>query len=163
MFCPPSSFSGNSLMHLQSARHTLSLEQPVLMGILNVTPDSFSDGGSYDGVDAAVVRALAMVDEGAAIIDIGGESTRPGAAPVDAKQELARVLPVIERLRGETDVFLSIDTVKPDVMRAACAAGVDMINDVMALRAPGALAVAAESAVAVCLMHMQGEPRTMQK
>lgn len=150
-------------MHLQAARRSLSLHQPVLMGILNVTPDSFSDGGSYANVEAAVGRALDMVEAGAAIIDIGGESTRPGATPVDAQQELARVLPVIERLRSTSDVFLSIDTVKPEVMRAACAAGVDMINDITGLRAPGAVEVAVEAGAAVCLMHMQGEPRTMQK
>src|SRR5699024_3358755 len=122
----------------------------------------FSDGGAYDSVDAAVARALVMAEEGAAIIDIGGESTRPGATPVDSAAELDRVLPVIERLRVESDVFISIDTVKPEVMRAACVAGADMINDVMALQAAGALQVAAETQAAVCLMHMQGEPRTMQ-
>lgn len=150
-------------MLLKAARRTLSLDQPVLMGILNVTPDSFSDGGSYDSVDAAVQRALAMAEEGAAIIDIGGESTRPGATPVDADEELARVIPVIERLRAASNIFISIDTVKPDVMRAACAAGADMINDVMGLQAPGAIQAAADTGAAVCLMHMQGEPRTMQK
>lgn len=149
-------------MHLNAARRTLSLDQPVLMGIINVTPDSFWDGGSYDSVDAAVARALTMVEDGAAIIDIGGESTRPGATPVNVEQELERVIPVIERLRAASDVFVSIDTVKPEVMRAACAAGADMINDVMALQAPGALAVAADVGAAVCVMHMQGEPRTMQ-
>lgn len=149
-------------MHLKAARRTLSLDQPVLMGIINVTPDSFWDGGSYDSVDGAVARALEMVEHGAAIIDIGGESTRPGATPVSAAQELDRVMPVIERLRDESDVFLSIDTVKPEVMRAACVAGADMINDVMALRAPRALEAVVETAAAVCLMHMQGQPRTMQ-
>lgn len=150
-------------MHLQAARRSLSLHEPVLMGILNVTPDSFSDGGSYTHIETAVERALTMVAEGAAIIDIGGESTRPGATPVTAQQELDRVLPVIERLRSQSDVFLSIDTVKPEVMRASCAAGVDMINDIMGLRAPGAVEVAVEAGAAVCLMHMQGQPRTMQK
>jgi len=132
------------------------------MGVLNVTPDSFSDGGAYTDIAAAVDRALAMIDEGARIIDIGGESTRPGSQPVDAGVEIERVLPVIEALRARTDVFLSVDTVKPEVMRGACAAGADMINDVTALQTPGALAAAAESGAAVCLMHMQGEPRTMQ-
>lgn len=151
-------------MLLKAARRTLSLEQPMIMGILNVTPDSFSDGGSYVNVDAAVEHALDMVEQGATIIDIGGESTRPGATPVDADAELERVLPVIKRLRSNNrDLFLSIDTVKPEVMRAACEAGADMINDVMALQAPGALEAAAETGAAVCLMHMQGEPRTMQK
>src|SRR5699024_10080157 len=148
-------------MVLKSARRTLSLERPVLMGIRNVTPDAFSDGGDYHSVDAAVSRALAMGEEGAAIVDIGGESARPGRRPVDPPQGRDGVLPVIERLRAESDVFVSIDTIKPEVMRAACAAGADMINDVMALQAPGALAAAADMQAAVCLMHMQGEPRTM--
>lgn len=147
---------------LIGAGRELSLDTPVLMGILNVTPDSFSDGGAYASVDAAVERALAMVEQGAAIIDIGGESTRPGAAPVDVDQELERVIPVIERLRAYSDVFVSIDTIKPEVMRVACANGADMINDVMALQAPGALTAAVDTGAAVCLMHMQGEPRTMQ-
>lgn len=151
-------------MLLKAARRTLSLEQPMIMGILNVTPDSFSDGGSYVNVDAAVEHALDMVEQGATIIDIGGESTRPGATTVDADAELERVLPVIKRLRSNNrDLFLSIDTVKPEVMRAACEAGADMINDVMALQAPGALEAAVDTGAAVCLMHMQGEPRTMQK
>ncbi len=132
------------------------------MGILNVTPDSFSDGGSYTSVQAAVNRAVEMVADGARIIDIGGESTRPGAQLVSVQQELARVLPVIEGLRRVSDVFVSIDTIKPEVMRGACAAGADMINDVMGLRAPGALDAALATHAAVCLMHMQGEPRTMQ-
>ncbi len=149
-------------MRLIGATRTLSLEEPAIMGILNITPDSFSDGGSYASVQAAVNRAVAMISEGARIIDIGGESTRPGAQPVSAEQELARVLPVIEGLRRVSDVFVSIDTTKPEVMRGACAAGVDMINDVMGLRAPGALDAALATHAAVCLMHMQGEPRTMQ-
>ena|SRR5699024_4879029 len=151
------------MSYLQGARRRLSLDSPVLMGILNLTPDSFSDGGSYADADAAVERALAMIDEGAEIIDIGGESTRPGAIPVDATEELERVLPIIKRLRAASDVFISIDTIKPEVMRAACAAGADMINDIRALQEPGALAAAAETGAAVCLMHMQGEPRTMQR
>jgi len=133
------------------------------MGVLNVTPDSFSDGGQFTTPEAALARARAMVEEGAAIVDVGGESTRPGAQPVSEAQELERVLPVIERIRGEVDCAISIDTMKPAVMRAACAAGAELINDVMALRAPGALEVARESGAAVCLMHMQGEPRTMQQ
>ena len=133
------------------------------MGILNVTPDSFSDGGRFVETERAVAHALDMVAQGARIIDVGGESTRPGATPVDADEELARVLPVIEALRARSDVFISIDTVKPQVMQAACAAGADLINDVMALRAPGAVEAAARTGAAVCLMHMQGEPRTMQQ
>ena len=132
------------------------------MGVLNITPDSFSDGGRYLEPDQALARALAVEAEGAAIIDVGGESTRPGAAPVTAQEELRRVLPVLERLRPRTRGILSVDTSKPQLMRLAAAAGADLINDVYALRAPGALEAAAESGCAVCLMHMQGEPRTMQ-
>jgi dihydropteroate synthase len=140
----------------------VDLSVPLVMGILNVTPDSFSDGGRYSEQDMAVQRALQMVEEGAGIIDIGGESTRPGAQPVSTEEELRRVVPVIERLAAASDVLISIDTSKPEVMRAAVAAGAAIINDVYALRAPGALVAAAESGAAVCLMHMRGEPRTMQ-
>ena len=133
------------------------------MGVLNVTPNSFSDGGRYLDTEAALMQALAMVSDGAAIIDVGGESTRPGAEPVPLQQELDRVLPVIERLQGECDAVLSIDTLKPAVMRAAVAAGAGLINDVNALRAEGALEAAASVDAALCLMHMQGEPRTMQQ
>ncbi|MHB1813489.1 MAG: dihydropteroate synthase [Steroidobacteraceae bacterium] len=133
------------------------------MGVLNITPDSFSDGGRYLEPDQALARALAIEAEGAAIIDVGGESTRPGAEPVTAQEELRRVLPVLERLRPRTRSILSVDTSKPQLMRLAAAAGADLINDVYALRAPGALEAAAESGCAVCLMHMQGEPRTMQR
>jgi len=132
------------------------------MGILNVTPDSFSDGGRYAGIDAALRQAVRMQEEGAAFIDVGGESTRPGAAVVSTQQELDRVVPVIEALRARSDVVISIDTMKPAVMRAACAAGAEIVNDVSALRAPGALDAARDTGAAVCLMHMQGEPRTMQ-
>jgi dihydropteroate synthase len=132
------------------------------MGVLNVTPDSFSDGGRFLEPAAACEQARRMIAEGAAIIDIGGESTRPGAEPVPVEEELRRVLPVIEALAGSPAV-LSIDTTKPEVMRAAVRAGAGLINDVRALQAPGALAAALESRSAVCLMHMQGEPRTMQK
>jgi dihydropteroate synthase len=132
------------------------------MGILNVTPDSFSDGGLYSRPDAALDRAAAMVAEGAAIIDVGGESTRPGAAGVDESVEADRVLPVIERIARTLDVAISIDTSKPGVMAAATSAGACIVNDVYALRAPGARAWAAQAGVGVCLMHMQGEPRTMQ-
>ena len=133
------------------------------MGILNVTPDSFSDGGQFVETEKAVAHALDMVEQGARIIDIGGESTRPGASPVAERDEIDRVVPVIEALRERSDIFISIDTIKPEVMRRACLAGADLINDVMALRAEGAVEVAAETGAAVCLMHMQGEPRTMQQ
>ncbi len=142
---------------------TLDLERPVVMGILNVTPDSFSDGGRYLDLRDAVAHALELVEEGAAIIDIGGESTRPGARAVAPEEELRRVIPVVERLRPLTRAFLSVDTSKPQVMRAAGAAGADLLNDVWALREPGALEAAVASGCAVCLMHMQGEPRTMQQ
>jgi dihydropteroate synthase len=132
------------------------------MGILNVTPDSFSDGGQFADADAAVSRGLALADEGAAIVDVGGESTRPGSAPPTLAVELARVIPVIRGLREASDVLISVDTSRPEVMRAAVAGGADMINDVRALTHPGALAAAVELAVPVCLMHMQGEPGTMQ-
>ncbi|MEK6805464.1 MAG: dihydropteroate synthase [Pseudomonadota bacterium] len=133
------------------------------MGVLNVTPDSFSDGGRYRQLDAALNHAREMATEGAVIIDVGGESTRPGAQPVSEQEELDRVIPVIERLSRELDVLVSVDTMKPAVMRVAVNAGAGLINDVNALRAPSALEVARESGAAVCLMHMQGEPRTMQK
>jgi len=132
------------------------------MGILNITPDSFSDGGRYAARDAALVRAERMFAEGAAILDIGGESTRPGAEAVAADEEIARVVPIIEALQGLCDLPISVDTSKPEVMAAAVSAGASIVNDVFALRAPGALAWAAQSQVGVCLMHMQGEPRTMQ-
>jgi dihydropteroate synthase len=140
----------------------LDLAEPVVMGILNVTPDSFSDGGRHADIDAAVEWGLGMAAEGAAIIDVGGESTRPGAAPVELEAELARVVPVIERLARRAGVPISVDTTKPEIMRAAVAAGACLINDVRALQAPGALAAVAETGAGVCLMHMRGEPRTMQ-
>jgi dihydropteroate synthase len=149
-------------MRLVLHRSVLDLAVPKVMGVLNVTPDSFSDGGRYAGVDAAVARAERMVEEGAAIVDVGGESTRPGASPVSAEEEIRRVVPVIERLASRTAVPVSVDTSKPEVMRAAVDAGAQMINDVRALRAPGALVTAAASGAAVCLMHMQGEPASMQ-
>jgi len=132
------------------------------MGVLNVTPDSFSDAGRFASLDRAVEHGLRMAAEGAALIDVGGESTRPGAQPVTAEEELQRVLPVIEQLRRSTTAVISIDTSKPELMRAAAAAGVGFINDVRALREPGALEAAAASGCGLCLMHMQGEPRTMQ-
>jgi dihydropteroate synthase len=150
-------------MHsLKFKDHELALDRPVVMGVLNLTPDSFSDGGRYTALDAALAQAERMVHEGASLIDVGGESTRPGAQAVSEAQECARVLPVIERLATALAVPVSIDTSKPGVMRAAVAAGAAMINDVRALREPGALEAAAACAVPVCLMHMLGEPRTMQ-
>lgn len=150
-------------MHLQLPAATLSLDRPVAMGILNVTPDSFSDGGEFVEPQLAVARAREMVEQGAAIIDVGGESTRPGAAPVPVDEEIRRVIPVIEALADAVPAVISVDTRKPEVMVAATRAGAAMINDVNALRAPGALETAAASGAAVCLMHMQGEPGTMQR
>jgi dihydropteroate synthase len=141
---------------------TIDLSRPVVMGILNVTPDSFSDGGRYAALDAALERAREMVAEGAAIIDVGGQSTRPGALEVEASVEIARVAPVIEAIAASCDVAISIDASKPSVITAAAAAGACIVNDVCALRGPGARAVAADAQLGVCLMHMQGEPRTMQ-
>ena len=135
---------------------------PLVMGILNVTPDSFSDGGRFDHIEAAIAHARRMVEDGADLIDVGGESTRPGADPVSADQELDRVVPVVEAIRAELDAPVSIDTMKPEVMRGAVAAGASMINDVNGLRADGAIETAVELGVPACVMHMQGEPRTMQ-
>ncbi len=135
---------------------------PLVCGILNVTPDSFSDGGRFDAPDLAVAHGLDLADQGADLIDVGGESTRPGARPPTVDEELDRVVPVVQRLAARTDVPLSVDTSRPEVMRAAVRAGASMINDVRALRSPGALAAAADLGVPVCLMHMQGEPDTMQ-
>ena len=140
----------------------LRLDLPRVMGIVNVTPDSFSDGGAHDDVDAAVAHGVKLVEEGADILDIGGESTRPGADEVAVDEELRRVIPVIERLAKQVSVPISIDTSKPEVMRAAVEAGAGMVNDVCALRRDGALDTAAALRVPVVLMHMQGEPRTMQ-
>ena len=133
------------------------------MGILNVTPDSFSDGGRFAAVDSALEQARLMIAEGAAIIDIGGESTRPGAAPVSADEEIARTVPVIQSLRKEWDGWISIDTTKPDVAKAALDAGADIVNDVSGLRDPDMVTVCVESACAICVMHMQGTPQTMQE
>jgi dihydropteroate synthase len=140
----------------------LVLDRPRVMGIVNVTPDSFSDGGAHDSLEAAVAHGLKLAGEGADLLDIGGESTRPGAAEVPLEEELRRTIPVIERLAGATGLPISIDTSKPEVMRAAVAAGAGLINDVYALRREGALDAAAELGVPVVLMHMQGEPRSMQ-
>jgi dihydropteroate synthase len=140
----------------------LDLSEPVVMGVLNVTPDSFSDGGRFQAPEAALAQARQMAADGAAIIDVGGESTRPGAEPVPEQQELDRVLPVLEALAGQVDAVLSVDTSSPTVMREAARAGAGLINDVRALRREGALEAAAETGLPVCLMHMQGEPPTMQ-
>lgn len=140
----------------------LSLQTPVVMGILNITPDSFSDGGRYTRLDAALRHAEQMLSEGAAIIDVGAESTRPGAAVVGTEEELDRLLPVVEAIASRLDVIISIDTSTPEAMTAAAAAGAGLINDVRALRRPGALAAAAATGLPVCLMHMQGEPTDMQ-
>jgi dihydropteroate synthase len=147
---------------LDCAGKTLDLTSPQIMGILNVTPDSFSDGGLFVSIDKALLQAQKMFNEGAAIIDVGGESTRPGALPVSAQEEMDRVLPTIEAIHRELPVIISVDTSKPDVMRAAVEAGAGMVNDVYALRQTGAVEAVAELNVPVCLMHMQGEPRTMQ-
>ncbi|HHQ4557858.1 dihydropteroate synthase [Aeromonas hydrophila] len=149
-------------MQLTSKGLSLSLERPHVMGILNVTPDSFSDGGHFNQLERAITHARQMVAEGATLIDIGGESTRPGAPDVSEQEELDRVIPVVERMVAELEVMISLDTSKAAVMREGCAAGAHLINDVRALLEPGALAAAAVANVPVCLMHMQGQPRTMQ-
>lgn len=148
---------------LSCAGKSLDLSAPCVMGIVNVTPDSFSDGGKFFAADQALQQARKLVADGAAIIDIGGESTRPGSTPVDAEEEIRRVVPAIEAISAELDVPISIDTLKADVMRAAVKAGAGLINDVNALRGENALQAAAELNVPVCLMHMQGTPQTMQK
>ncbi|GAA5011281.1 dihydropteroate synthase [Pseudoluteimonas lycopersici] len=147
---------------LDCAGRILRLDVPRVMGIVNVTPDSFADGGEHATVDAAIAHGLKLVEEGADVLDVGGESTRPGADDVSVEEELNRVVPVIEALAKRVPIPISIDTSKPEVMSAAVAAGAGMINDVYALRREGALDVAAELGVPVVLMHMQGEPRTMQ-
>lgn len=148
-------------MRLQLPRGILDLSAPAVMGVLNVTPDSFSDGGRFASRDAALRRAETMLKEGATLIDVGGESTRPGAEPVSDSEEMDRILPVVEALAGR-GCIVSVDTCKPAVMEAACRAGAQLINDIRALSAPGAVEVAVRHRAAVCLMHMQGEPRTMQ-
>jgi len=147
---------------LQCAGRELKLDSPVVMGILNVTPDSFSDGGLFTHVETALRQAEKMHADGALIIDIGGESTRPGAKSVSESEELDRVIPIIEKIHQELDVITSIDTSKAVVMKEAANAGVGMINDVMALRGDDALETAQETGLPVCLMHIKGEPRTMQ-
>jgi dihydropteroate synthase len=149
-------------MKLYSKQKILDLSSPKVMGILNVTPDSFSDGGSYTNIDKALQQAEKMVKQGAAIIDIGGESTRPGASDVSPENELERVIPVIEKINDNLDCWISIDTSKAVVMQEAVNAGADLINDVRALNEEGTLSAAARADVPVCLMHMQGAPRSMQ-
>ncbi|QTH64880.1 dihydropteroate synthase [Psychrosphaera ytuae] len=141
---------------------TIDLSSPVIMGILNVTPDSFSDGGKFNSLDNALRQAEYMVKNGARILDVGGESTRPGSQPVDAKTECERVIPVIKKLKSEFDCVISLDTSKAEVMSEGLEAGIDIINDVCALGNPGSLEVAAQTDVPVCLMHMKGTPATMQ-
>ena len=148
-------------MIFNCGRFQLDLSKPRVMGIVNVTPDSFSDGGKFNTTEKAIEHALQLVEEGAEILDIGGESTRPGATPVPLDEELKRVIPVIEGLR-DVGVPLSIDTYKPQVMQAAITASADIVNDVCALREPQALEIVSTSQAGVCLMHMQGRPQTMQ-
>ncbi len=156
------SFVFDTVTTLDCNGRPLRLDRARIMGIVNVTPDSFSDAGEHQCVDAAIAHGMRLAAEGADVLDIGGESTRPGAANVELAEELRRVLPVIEHLAAQTGLPISVDTSKPEVMRAAVAAGAGMINDVFALRREGALEAAAELAVPVVLMHMQGEPRDMQ-
>lgn len=148
---------------LQCGSRSLSLERPVIMGILNVTPDSFSDGGRYSTLHAALRQAERMCQEGARMIDIGAESTRPGAAPVSVQEELDRLLPVVEAVAREIDIVISVDTSTPEAMAGAAALGAGFINDVRALQRPGALVAAAATSLPICLMHMQGDPSTMQR
>ena len=151
--------------NLHCGKYKLDLEKPIVMGILNVTPDSFSDGGRYDHIDNALKHAIQLQEEGADIIDVGGESTRPGAKPVNGQEELDRVIPVIEKITSQIDLPVSIDTSKALVMTEAVSSGAVMVNDVMALQQPGTTEAVAmmDDSIAVCLMHMQGQPRTMQE
>jgi dihydropteroate synthase len=150
------------MSELLCGRFVLDLSRPLVMGIVNVTPDSFSDGGQHFATDAAIAHARRLLDEGAGMLDLGGESTRPGADPVSVEEELRRLLPLIEAFKG-CGVPLSIDTFKPEVMRAALDAGADMINDIYGFRQPGAIEAVAGSRAGLCAMHMLGEPRTMQQ
>ena len=147
---------------LQLNKHVFDLKRPLLMGILNITPDSFSDGGKYLTLSEALKRAHKMIEEGADIIDIGGESTRPGSEPVSADEELKRIAPIIEALKKDSNIAISVDTYKPEVMREVIDMDVAMINDVFALTQPGAIDIIKKSNVGICLMHMQGTPKTMQ-
>ena len=147
---------------LQLNKHSYDLNRPLVMGILNITPDSFSDGGQYLDFDQALKRAETMIEEGADIIDIGGESTRPGSDPVSVDEELKRIIPIIKALKKYSNIVISVDTYKPRVMEQVIDMGVAMINDVFALQQPGAIEVIKKSNVGICLMHMQGTPKTMQ-
>lgn len=149
-------------MQLKAQGLTLDLTYPQVMGILNVTPDSFSDGGKHNGLDAALRHAEAMISAGATIIDVGGESTRPGAAEVSTEEELERVVPIVELIARYFDVWISVDTSKAEVITASAQAGATLINDIRSLSEPGALEAAVQSGLPVCLMHMQGDPKTMQ-
>lgn len=148
---------------LQGIRCNLQLKRPHIMGIVNLTPDSFSDGGCFQETDKAVAQALKLEQEGATLLDLGGESTRPGAVPVSVQEEMDRVLPVLEALRRQTSAWISIDTSTPQLMTEAAKLGADLINDVRALQRPGAVEAVAAAGLPVCLMHMQGEPGSMQK
>ncbi len=147
---------------LKLNKHVFDLKRPLIMGILNITPDSFSDGGKYLKLNEALKRADQMIEEGLDIIDIGGESTRPGSEPVSVDEELKRIMPIIEALKKKSDIAISVDTYKPQVMKAAIDLDVAMINDVYALSQPGAIDTIKHSNVGICLMHMQGTPKTMQ-
>jgi dihydropteroate synthase len=147
---------------LQLNKHVFDLKRPLVMGILNITPDSFSDGGKYLTFSEALKRAHEMIEEGVDIIDIGGESTRPGSEPVSADEELKRITPIIEALKRESNIAISVDTYKPEVMKEVIDMDVAMINDVYALTQPGAIDIIKKSNVGICLMHMQGTPKTMQ-
>lgn len=149
-------------MKITCGNRQLDLSSPAIMGVLNVTPDSFSDGGQYNQLDLAIERAQQMVEQGATIIDVGGESTRPGATPVSTDLELERVVPVVEAISKHVDVCISVDTSTPQVMLESVKVGAHMLNDVRALTREGAIEAAKQTALPVCIMHMQGEPKTMQ-
>lgn len=155
--------SNTMITTLGLGQPSISLAHPQIMGILNVTPDSFSDGGQFQTIDKALYQTERMVLDGADLIDIGGESTRPDAKPVSSQQEIDRVLPVLERIRAESDVFISVDTSNPELMLLAADAGANLINDIRALSRPNAMECAAKTGLPICIMHMQGEPKTMQK
>jgi len=150
-------------MKLHARNSVLDLAYPQVMGILNVTPDSFSDGGKHNSLIHALTHANDMINAGATIIDVGGESTRPGAAEVSVEEELERVVPVVEALAQRFEVWISVDTSKPEVIRESARAGAHIINDIRSLQEPGALEAAAETGLPVCLMHMQGDPQSMQQ
>ncbi len=150
------------MMMITANNKSLDLSRPHVMAILNVTPDSFSDGGKYNSIELALAQVDKMIKAGVSIVDVGGESTRPGAPDVSLEEELRRVVPVIKAIREKYDVWISVDTSKAEVMRQAIDAGADLINDIRSLQEPGALEVAAEASLPICLMHMKGQPRTMQ-